>query len=226
MAAAGLIVGILTLTGVALKLAGIIVALAGGQLILVAVFAALAIVLLGLAVPITASFIIAWVIIGPAFTNLGVPAHAAAMFVFYYAVLSEVSPPTALAPFAASAITGGKPIKTMWQTWRYALPAFLVPFVFVLAPAGEGLLLARADLPTILVAISISAIAVGALAVVTGGWLVGPASWPERLVFAVGAVALLMLAPIPIAIGLAAVALGVIAHLARRRRELPQQTPV
>ncbi|MDQ3937332.1 MAG: TRAP transporter fused permease subunit, partial [Chloroflexota bacterium] len=176
MAAAGIIVGILTLTGVALKLAGIIVALAGGELILVSIYAALAIVLLGLAVPITASFIIAWVIIGPAFINLGVPAYAAAMFVFYYAVLSEVSPPTALAPFAASAITGGKPIKTMWLTWRYTLPAFLVPFVFVLAPAGEGILLTRTDLTSILIAIPVSALAVAALAVATGGWLLGPAS--------------------------------------------------
>lgn len=224
MAAAGLIVGVLTLTGVALKLAGIIVALAGGELILVSIFAAVAIVLLGLAVPITASFIIAWVVIGPAFITLGVPAYAAAMFVFYYAVLSEVSPPTALAPFAASAITGGKPIKTMWQTWRYALPAFLVPFVFVLAPAGEGLLLTRADLPTILIAIPISVIAVAALAVTTGGWIAGPATWAERLIFGVGAVALLMLAPVPIVIGLAAVTIGLALHLARRRlrsSELP-----
>jgi TRAP transporter 4TM/12TM fusion protein len=217
MAAAGLIVGILTLTGVALKLAGIVVALAGGELILVSIYAALAIVLLGLAVPITASFIIAWVIIGPAFIQLGVPDYAAAMFVFYYAVLSEVSPPTALAPFAASAITGGKPIKTMWLTWRYTLPAFLVPFVFVLAPAGEGILLSRADVPTILIATSVSVVAVAALAVVTGGWIIGPATWPERLFFAVGGIALLMLAPVPIAVGLAAVVIGFVLHLLRRR---------
>ncbi|HUG48672.1 MAG TPA: TRAP transporter fused permease subunit [Candidatus Limnocylindria bacterium] len=225
MAAAGIIVGILTLTGVALKLAGIIVALAGGELVLVAVYAALAIVLLGLAVPITASFIIAWVVIGPAFTELGVPAYAAAMFVFYYAVLSEVSPPTALAPFAASAITGGKPISTMWQTWRYTLPAFLVPFVFVLAPAGEGILLSRADPASILIALPISALAVGALAVVTGGWLLGPANWLERGIFAVGAVALLMLAPVPVAVGLGACAVGLAARLLRRRREGPQRAP-
>jgi TRAP transporter 4TM/12TM fusion protein len=218
MAAAGIIVGILTLTGVALKLAGIVVALAGGQLVLVALYAAVAILILGLAVPITASFIISWVIIGPAFTNLGVPPYAAAMFVFYYSVLSEVSPPTALAPFAASAVTGGKPVRTMWLTWRYALPAFLVPFVFVLAPAGEGLLLSRADLPTILVAVPVAALAVVALAFVTGGWILGPASPPERALFAVGAVALLMLAPLPIGIGLAAIALGLVAHVVRQRR--------
>jgi TRAP-type uncharacterized transport system fused permease subunit len=142
------------------------------------------------------------------------------MFVFYYSVLSEVSPPTALSPFAASAITGGKPVKTMWLTWRYTLPAFLVPFVFVLAPGGEGILLSRADLPTILLAIPIAAIAVGALAVVTGGWILGPVHRVERLIFGVGAAALLMLAPVPVIVGLAAVALGIVLYLLRRRREL------
>ncbi len=58
------------------------------------------------------------------------------MFIFYYAVLSEVSPPTALSPFAAAAITGGDPYKTTLQAWKYTLPAFLVPFVFVLDPQG------------------------------------------------------------------------------------------
>ena len=218
MAAAGLIVGQLTLTGLALKLAGIIVALAGGELILVAIYAAVAILLLGLAVPVTASFIISWIIIGPAFIDLGVPAYAAAMFVFYYSVLSEVSPPTALSPFAASAITGGKPVKTMWLTWRYTLPAFLVPFVFVLAPAGEGILLTRSDPLSILVAIPLAALAVAALAVVTGAWILGPVSVPERLIFAVGAAALLMMAPIPVAVGIVAIVSGVVAHVVLRRR--------
>src|SRR3546814_16325401 len=63
------------------------------------------------------------------------------MFIFYYAVLSEVSPPTALSPFAASAITGGDPYKTTMQCWKYTIPAFLVPFIFVLDPSGQGLLL-------------------------------------------------------------------------------------
>ena len=91
----------------------------------------------GLAVPVTASFIIAAVIIGPALQTLGVPVEAAYMFIFYFAVLSEVTPPTALAAVAASAVTGGNAFRTMMQTWKYTLPAFLVPFAFVLAPAGE-----------------------------------------------------------------------------------------
>jgi len=217
MGAAGIIVGVMTLTGLGLKLAGIIVAIAGGNLVLTAVFAAVAVTLLGLAVPVTASFIISWVIIGPALQLVGVPAFAAAMFVFYYSVLSEVSPPTALSPFAASAITGGKPVRTMWLTWKYTLPAFLVPFVVVLSPEGVGLLFSG-DTGTVVTAMLTAAAAVAALAVVTGAWLVGPARWPERALFAVAAVALLVMEPVAIAVGTGAILAGVIVHLAGRRR--------
>ena len=90
----------------------------------------------------TPSLIIAGAVIAaPALTKLGVPDFAAHMFIFYYAVLSEVSPPTALSPFAAAAITGGDPYRTTLQSWKYTLPAFLVPFVFVLDPQGIGLLM-------------------------------------------------------------------------------------
>jgi TRAP-type uncharacterized transport system fused permease subunit len=81
------------------------------------------------------------VIAAPALIALKVPEFAAHMFIFYYAVLSEVSPPTALSPFAAAAITGGDPYKTTMQCWKYTTPAFLVPFFFVLDPEGSGLLL-------------------------------------------------------------------------------------
>ena len=90
--------------------------------------------MLGLAVPVTASYIIAAVMVAPALVQAGVPDAAAHMFIFYYAVLSEVSPPTALSPFAAAALTGGNPFQTMMLTWKYTLPAFLVPFVFTLTP--------------------------------------------------------------------------------------------
>ena len=89
----------------------------------------------------TASYIICAVIAAPAMIKLGVPDFAAHMFIFYYAVLSEVSPPTALSPFAAAAITGGDPYRTTLQSWKYTMPAFLLPFMFVLDPAGHGLLM-------------------------------------------------------------------------------------
>ncbi|MHA7209408.1 TRAP transporter permease [Arthrobacter sp. MDT1-65] len=212
MAAAGLIVGVMTLTGLGLKLANIIVDFAGGSLLLTAIFSAISVILLGLAVPVTASFIISWVIIGPALQDVGVPAYAAAMFIFYYSVLSEVSPPTALSPFAASAITGGKPIKTMWLTWRYTLSAFLVPFIFVLSGSGVGLLL-QGGIGTIALAFAVSLLAVGALAVATGAWLFGPARWPERILLGLGSLPMLVMEPMYIGIGAAIIAVGVVVHL-------------
>ena len=140
-AAAGIVVGVVTLTGLGLKFSSIVIGYAGGSLFLTAVYTALIVWVVGLAVPVTASYIICAVIAAPAMIQLGVPDFAAHMFIFYYAVLSEVSPPTALSPFAAAAITGGDPYATTMQAWKYTMPAFLVPFVFVLDPSGIGLLM-------------------------------------------------------------------------------------
>jgi TRAP transporter 4TM/12TM fusion protein len=140
-ACAGLIVGVVTLTGLGLKFSDIVIAYAGSSLPLTALYTALIVWIVGLAVPVTASYIICAVIAAPALIKLGVPDYAAHMFIFYYAVLSEVSPPTALSPFAAAAITGGNPYRTTMMSWKYTLPAFVVPFMFVLDPAGLGLLL-------------------------------------------------------------------------------------
>jgi len=140
-AAAGIIVGVVTLTGLGLKFSSIIIAYAGGNILLTAVYTALIVWVIGLAVPVTASYIIAAVIAAPALTKLGVPEYAAHMFVFYYALLSEVSPPTALSCFAAAAITGGNPYRTTLYAWKYTLPAFIVPFMFTVDPRGVGILL-------------------------------------------------------------------------------------
>jgi TRAP-type uncharacterized transport system fused permease subunit len=137
---------------------------------------------------VTASYIISAVIAAPALIKLGVPDFAAHMFVFYYAVLSEVSPPTALSPFAAAAITGGDPYKTTLQSWKYTMPAFLVPFMFVLDPAGQGLLLtgsistlAKADWLSIAEITITAAIGIAALAGGLQGWLFKKAGALERI---------------------------------------------
>ena len=210
-AAAGIIVAVVTLTGLGLKLSSLIVALAGGSLIFTALYSAVSILILGLAVPVTASFIISAVIIAPAFTELGVPTFVAYMFVFYYAVLSEVSPPTALAAVAAASITGGNAFKTMMLTWKYTLPAFLVPFAFVLTPNGQGLLLEGSPLQIALTFLA-SALAVGALAIATGAWLFGPARVPERVLCAVAGLLLLYLEPFWAGVGVAVLAAGIVVH--------------
>jgi len=190
-ATAGIIVGVVTLTGLGLKIAGIIVALAGGHLVLTVLYSAIAVWMLGLAVPVTASYIIAAVMVAPALVHSGVPLAAAHMFIFYYAVLSEVSPPTALSPFAAAAITGGNPFKTMMLTWKYTLPAFLVPFAFTLTPEGAGLLLQAPGLSVLWTGLTAAA-AIAAFAAAFGGWIFAPATAVERVLIAVSGALLLL----------------------------------
>jgi TRAP transporter 4TM/12TM fusion protein len=182
-AVAGIIVGVVTLTGLGLKFSAIVISYAGGSLLLTAIYTALIVWIIGLAVPVTASYIICAVIAAPAMIKLGVPDVAAHMFIFYYSVLSEVSPPTALSPFAAAAITGGDPYKTTLQAWKYTLPAFLVPFVFVLDPQGLGLLLklpAGGTWVDILMITGKTALGLAALAAAAQGWLLRRATPLER----------------------------------------------
>ncbi|WP_346539796.1 TRAP transporter fused permease subunit [Micromonospora sp. DPT] len=236
-AAAGIITATTTKTGLGPQAAALLVS--GAQavssdpavvLALTAVLAAVALSLLGLAVPVTASFVIGWVVIGPALLDLGVAAPAAAMFVFYFAVLSEVSPPTALAAVAAAAVTGGRLVPTMWQTLRYALPAYLIPIAFVITPAGLGLL-GIGGPQRVAVAAVVSALSVAVLAVAAGGWLpgVGRAGVPERILGALAGLTLLWLEPVPVTVGAVLAAAVVAGVLVRRgsanRTGEPSATP-
>ena len=196
-AGAGLIVGTVTLTGLGLKFSTIVIQYAGGSLLLTTIFTALVVWVVGLAVPVTASYIICAVIAAPALINLGVPAFAAHMFIFYYAVLSEVSPPTALSPFAAAAICKGNPYKTTMQTWKYVAPAILVPFMFTLDKSGTALLLmgsmealSKANWADIAWVSFTAAIGVICLAGGLQGWFIEKTQWLERTIMVVAGVAL------------------------------------
>ena len=200
-ATAGIIVGVVTLTGLAQRFADIIIGYAQGSLLLTAIFTAGIVWIVGLAVPVTASYIMCAVIAAPALIKLGVPDFAAHMFIFYYAVLSEVSPPTALSPFAAAAITGGSPYLTTLQSWKYTMPAFLVPFVFVLDPQGIGLLLKIPPGGTWFDIVEIfleSAAGITMLAFAAQGWLFKKNTVLETVLFAVAGLLLVfpaLLAP-------------------------------
>jgi len=222
-ATAGIIVGVVTLTGLGLKLAGVIVTLAGGTLVLTVVYSAVAVWLLGLAVPVTASYIIAAVMVAPALVRSGVPDFAAHMFIFYYAVLSEVSPPTALSPFAAAALTGGNPFKTMVLTWKYTLPAFVVPFVFTLRPEGAGILL-RGPWTTVAAATVTATVGIAALAGTFGGWIKGPLIAAERIGLGVAGV-LFLYGGLPGGLaGSGVLALVLVLHLMRQRAAITVET--
>jgi len=224
-AGAGLIVGVVTLTGLGLKFSSIVLAYAGNSLLLTAIYTSLIVWIVGLAVPVTASYIICAVIAAPALIALNVPDYAAHMFIFYYAVLSEVSPPTALSPFAAAAITGGDPYKTTLQCWKYTVPAFLVPFMFVLDPSGLGLLLngsmkglAAANWWSIAEVTFTAAVGIIAIAGGFQGWLIRKAPWYERAMLLVAGLLLVYPTAVADIIGMALVAVVVALQLMRPGR--------
>src|SRR5262249_27480560 len=170
------------------RFADIIIGSAQGSLLLTAIFTGGIVWIVGLAVPGTAAYIMCAVIAAPAMIKLGVPDFAAHMFIFYYAVLSEVSPPTALSPFAAAALTRGNPYITTLQSWKYTMPAFLVPFVFVLDPQGIGLLLqvpAGGNWIDIVEIFFETGAGIAMLAFATQGWFLKKSTLLETLLFTV-----------------------------------------
>jgi TRAP-type uncharacterized transport system fused permease subunit len=154
--------------------------------------------------------------VAPAMIQVGVPEFGAHMFIFYYAVLSEVSPPTALSPFAAAAITGGRAFPTMMLTWKYTLPAFVFPFAFTLSEQGMGLLM-QGGAAAIALATGSAALGILALAAGLGGWIRGPANRVERALAIAGGLLLFYAASWSDAAGLALFAAAVVLHVARRR---------
>ncbi len=189
-ATAGIIVGVVTLTGLGMKFSGIILNYAGNSLLLTAVYCALIIWVIGLAVPVTATYIIAVVMVAPAFIMLGVPDYAAHMFVFYYAILSEVSPPTALSPFAAAAICKGNPYKTTLYAWKYTLPAFLIPFTFTIHPDGVGVLM-KGSFLNIVSTFTTALLGVLALAGGVDSWFFKKTTLLERALLIIAGLALM-----------------------------------
>ncbi|MDQ3445936.1 MAG: TRAP transporter fused permease subunit [Pseudomonadota bacterium] len=222
-AGAGIIVGVVTLTGLGLKFSSIVISYAGGSLLLTTFFTGLVVWIVGLAVPVTASYIICAVIAAPALIKLGVPDFAAHMFIFYYAVLSEVSPPTALSPFAAAAITGGDPYKTTLQSWKYTVPAFLLPFMFVLEPAGQGLLLtgslknlATADWTSIAWVTFSAALSIGAIGAGFQGWALKKLNIIERCLLIVAGFAIVLPGTTPDLVGFGCIIVVLAMQLLRR----------
>jgi TRAP-type uncharacterized transport system fused permease subunit len=201
-AVAGIIVGILLQTGLGLKVSSLILELGQGNLVLTLIVSAVVLWVLGLSLPITATYLVAVPTVIPALVHLAVPPPAAHMFVFYYAVLSEVSPPVALSPFAAAAITGGNPYRTMMLTWKYALPCFLVPFMFT---QPDGIAILWRDVPVIDAVVASVSAAAGIVAIVSGvgAYLFRPANIVERALLIVAGLLLLLPGTLQDALGLA-----------------------
>ncbi|MGG3805974.1 TRAP transporter permease [Metabacillus fastidiosus] len=133
-ACAGIIVGIVTKTGLGLKMANGLIDLAGGILIPTLILTMIASLILGMGSPTTANYVITSTIAAPAIILLGVPDLSAHLFVFYFGIIADITPPVALAAFAAAGVAGGEPIRTGIESAKLAIAAFIIPYIFVLSP--------------------------------------------------------------------------------------------
>ena len=133
-ASAGIIIGVVTKTGVGLRLASGLIDLAGGMLLPAMFFTMITAIVLGMGVPTTANYVITSTIAAPALEQMGVPVLAAHMFVFYFGIIADVTPPVALAAYAGAGISGGNALKTGVHASKLAIAAFIIPYVFVLSP--------------------------------------------------------------------------------------------
>lgn len=189
LAASGLIVAAMSRTGVALAFSSAVVSLSGGHLVVALVLIFAVVSVLGTGIPTTPAYILAVTVGGAALQKLGVDILAAHLFVFYYAVLADVTPPVAVTAFAGAQMAGADPMRTGWQASRIAISGFLAPFLFVYQPA----LLMRGTTTEILVLFASAVVGISALAAAAAGYMFRAQSWPRRLLLA--AVALAAIGP-------------------------------
>lgn len=183
-AAAGIIIGVVTKTGIGLKLASALVDLSAGNFLILLFCTMVTSLVLGMGVPTTANYVITSTIAAPALVSLGVPILAAHMFVFYFGIIADITPPVALAAFAGAAISGGNPIKTGINASKLGIAAFIIPYMFVISPAMLGIDATFESVVFTTVTAIIGMVGVSASMI---GQFVDRANWIERLLlFAAG----------------------------------------
>ena len=213
-ATAGVVVGVLMLTGLGLRLSSIMISMAGGNLPLLLVLTMIASLILGMGVPATAAYIILAVLAAPALIQLGVDQLAAHMFVFYFGVISNITPPVAVAAFVAAGIAGESPNRVGLEAFRIGSVAFLIPFMFVYGPE---LLLMNPD--PVRLAVSLVTATVGVICLAAGmqGWLLARLVAWERIILLVAAILFVVPHTLPDLVGMVGLLL-ILARAHHRKR--------
>jgi TRAP transporter 4TM/12TM fusion protein len=197
-AAAGIIVGVIALTGIGGRFAQLLLQLAGNNVLFAMIFTMVVALILGMGMPTTAAYAIAAAVLAPGLQRLGVEPLVAHMFIFYYAVVSAITPPVALASFAAAAIARADPWKTAFISVKMGLAVFIVPFMFFYSP----LLLGQGSLWAILPVLATALVGVILLACATEGWFGRPIGRALRVPLFVAAMFMIVPEPITDVIGL------------------------
>lgn len=200
-ACAGLIIGVLTLTGLGTKIAGVILLLSGGNLLLALFLTMVVTVFLGMGLPTTAAYIVTSSVVAPALINMGVAPLAAHLFIFYFACISAITPPVAIAAYAAAGISDANPNDTGYAAFRLGLAAFIVPYMFVYSNAllmmGSGFTVLRASVTAIIGTVYFGH--------AVSGWLSGKANIFVRLLVLAGALLLIDQAVLTDILGIAVI---------------------
>lgn len=217
-AAAGIIIGVVTKTGVGLKLASGLLELSGGMLLPTMFFTMITAIILGMGVPTTANYVITSTIAAPALVQMGVPVLAAHMFVFYFGIIADVTPPVALAAYAGAGISGGNALKTGVNASKLAIAAFIIPYIFVLSPV---ILMMEGTAVDLLLSTVTALIGMVALSSALIGYLADNCRTPERILLVVGG--LLMIKP-GLLTDVVGIAIFVIILLFQQKRKQQIQT--
>lgn len=215
-ATAGIIIGVVTKTGLGLKLGSALIDLAHGQLLPTLFFTMITSIILGMGVPTTANYVITSTIAAPILVQLGVPVLAAHMFVFYFGIIADVTPPVALAAFAGAGIAKADPMKTGVHASKLAIAAFLIPYIFVLSPS---LLLIDTTVPKVLMMMCTSLIGMTAVAASLSGYLLTNTKWADRLLFFFGGIMLIDPQLITDLIGIGMLAIAMIIQKLRLKKD-------
>jgi TRAP transporter 4TM/12TM fusion protein len=211
----GVIIGIINLTGVAAEMGGHIIAIGRDSLFLALFLTMLTCLVLGMGIPTIPNYIITSSLAAPVLLELGVPLIVSHMFVFYFGIMADLTPPVALAAFAAAPIAKEKGLKISLQAVRVAMAGFIVPYMAVYSPA---LMLQTGDVWDTIWIVFKALVAIAMWGAGAIGFLVGPLQWWERAWAIVAASFLVIALPLTDEIGLGAVAVFVIWHLWRTRR--------
>jgi hypothetical protein len=182
-AAAGVIVGVIALTGIGTRFSSMLLGMADQNQAIALFFAMIVSIILGMGMPTTAAYAVAASVIGPGLVQMGIPPLTAHFFIFYYAVMSAITPPVALAAYAGAAIAQSDPMKTSVESFRIGLAAFVVPFMFFSSPA----LLMEGSWGEIIHVVVSASLGIFMLSASVQGWFFGLLAWPLRIVLLVAA---------------------------------------
>ena len=220
-AVAGIVVGVVDDTGIGLKFSGLIVNISKGMLLPALGMTLIGCIIMGMGMPTAAAYIMAGTLLGPALAKLGIPILAAHMFIYYFAILSMLTPPVALSAYVASGVAESDLTKTGWKAFQLSLAGFLVPFAFVYNPA---MLFIGPVGETVWVSIT-CIVGVAALAAAITGHISAALEGWERAVLLICSLALIVPEKVTDFIGLAVLILAVWFHVSRARKSAPATAP-